>query len=116
VTTTPYYPQLSHAEHFSRNLHAALIAYHHRDHSRCDENLTWLQFAFNSARHDSLKASPFSLMFSFTPNSPLSNLWSIKELLSDEVDAGSIRELWDTARKNLRLAHDSGLEHFLVFR
>jgi hypothetical protein len=46
-------------------------------------------------------------MFSFTPNSPLSNLWSIKELLPDEVDAGSIRERWDAARKNLCLAHDS---------
>jgi transposase InsO family protein len=107
VTTTPYYPQSSHAERFNRNLRAALIAYHHRDHSRWDENLSGLQFAFNSARHDSIRASPFSLVFSFTPNSPLSNLWSIKELLPDEVDTGSIRERWDAARKNLCLAHDS---------
>jgi transposase InsO family protein len=34
VTTTPYYPQPSHAERFNRNLRAALIAYHHLDHSR----------------------------------------------------------------------------------
>jgi hypothetical protein len=100
VSTTPYYLQPSHGERFNRNLRAALIAYYHRDHSRWDENLTRLQFAFNSLRHDSLKASPFSLMFSFTPNSPLSNLWFIKELLPDEVDAGSIRERWDAARKN----------------
>jgi hypothetical protein len=53
VTTTPYYPHLSHAERFNRNLRAALIAYHHQDHSQWDENLTWLQFAFNSAHHDS---------------------------------------------------------------
>jgi hypothetical protein len=55
VTTTPYYPQPSHAEHFNRNLCAALIAYHHLDHSRWDENLTWLQFAFNTACHEAHK-------------------------------------------------------------
>ena len=106
VTTTPYYPQPSHAERFNRNLRAALIAYHHRDHSRWDENLSWLQFAFNSARHDSHKVSPYSLMFTFTPNSPLSNLWSLKDLLPDHCDANSIRERWDAARRNLRLAHE----------
>jgi transposase InsO family protein len=107
VTTTPHYPQPSHAERFNRNLRAALIAYHHRDHTRWDENLTWLQFAFNSARHDAHKATPFSLMFSFTPNSPLSNLWAIKDLLPDNTDVGVIRERWDAARRNLSLAHRS---------
>jgi transposase InsO family protein len=106
VTTTPYYPQPSHAERFNRNLRAALIAYHHRDHSRWDENLSWLQFAFNSARHDLHKASPFSLMFAFTPNSPLSNLWSIKDLLPDVCDTDSIRQRWDSARRNVRRAHE----------
>ena len=105
VTTTPYYPQPSHAERFNRNLRAALIAYHHQDHSRWDENLSWLQFAFNSARHESHKTTPFSLMFSFTPNSPLSNLWSIKELLPETPDFRSIQERWEAARRNLRLAH-----------
>jgi hypothetical protein len=107
VTTTPYYPQPSHAERFNRNLRAALIAYHHRDHTRWDENLSWLQFAFNSARHDAHKVTPFSLMFSFTPNSPLSNLWSIKDLLPDNPEICSIRDRWDAARRNLRLAHQS---------
>ncbi|MDR0585899.1 MAG: hypothetical protein LBG26_01535 [Treponema sp.] len=44
VTTKPYYPQPSHAERFNRNLRPALIAYHHQNHSRWDENLSWLQF------------------------------------------------------------------------
>jgi hypothetical protein len=69
--------------------------------------LTWLQFAFNSAHHDSHKATPFSLMFTYSPNSPLSNLWSIKNLLPDDPGAGSIRERWDAAWKNLRLAQDN---------
>jgi hypothetical protein len=68
--------------------------------------LIWLHFAFNSAHHDSYKATPFSLMFAYSPNSPLSNLWSIKDLLPDDPGADSIRERWDAARKNLRLAQD----------
>jgi transposase InsO family protein len=86
VTTTPYYPQPSHAERFNRNLRAALIAYHHFDHSRRDENLNWLEFAFNTARHEAHKVSPFRLMMSFVPNSPLSNLRSIKDLLPNDPD------------------------------
>jgi hypothetical protein len=46
-------------------------------------------------------------MFAYSPNSPLSNLWSIKDLLPDDPGADSIRECWDAARKNLRLAHDN---------
>jgi hypothetical protein len=45
-------------------------------------------------------------MFAYAPNSPLSNLWSIKYLLPDDPGGDSIRERWDAARKNLRLAHD----------
>jgi hypothetical protein len=106
VTTTPYYPQPSHAERFNRNLRAALIAYHHRDHSRWDENLGWLQFAFNSAHHDAHKSTPFSLMLAYTPNSPLSALWSINDLLPDDPQPGNIRQRWDAARKNLRASHE----------
>jgi transposase InsO family protein len=35
-TTTPYYPNPSHAERFNRNLKSALIAYHHTNHSLWD--------------------------------------------------------------------------------
>jgi hypothetical protein len=86
ITTTPYYPQPSHADMFNRNLNAALIAYHHQDHSRWDENLLWLLFAFNSARHDSHRSTPLQLIFTYTPNSVLSALWSIKDLLPDNPD------------------------------
>ena len=49
VTTSPYYPQPSHAERFNRNLRAALIAYHSHDHTIWDSQLHWLQLAFNSS-------------------------------------------------------------------
>jgi hypothetical protein len=104
ITTTPYYLQPSHAERFNRNQLAALIAYHHRDHSRWDENVGWLQFSFNSAHHDSHKSTPFSLMLAYTPNSPLAALWSINDLLPDDPKPDHIR--WDAARKNLRTSHE----------
>jgi hypothetical protein len=106
ITTTPYYSQPSHAERFNRNLRAALIAYHHRDHSRWDVNLGWLQFAFNSAHHVSHKSTPFSLMLAYTPNSPLAALWSINDLLPDDPKPYNIRQRWDAARKNLRASHE----------
>jgi hypothetical protein len=54
-TTTPYYPNPSHAERFIRNLKSALIAYHHANHSAWGSELHWLQFAFNSTHHESVK-------------------------------------------------------------
>jgi hypothetical protein len=62
--------------------------------------------SLNSAHHDSLMATPFSLMFAYSPCSPLSNLWSFKDLLPDDPGADSICERWDAARKNLCLVHD----------
>ncbi|XP_033610874.1 uncharacterized protein LOC117282996 [Cryptotermes secundus] len=38
-------------------------------------------------------------------NSPLSNLWSIEDLLPDHPDELSIQERWEATRRNLRFAH-----------
>jgi transposase InsO family protein len=73
VTTSPYYPQPSHAERFNRNLRAALIAYHKDAHNTWDQNLSWLQLAFNSAEHESTEATPFAVLFPFRVGSPLVN-------------------------------------------
>jgi len=104
VTTSPYYPQPSHAERFNRNLKAALIAFHADKQDRWDENLKWLQMAFNSAQHESHKAMPYELMFGKAPNNPLSNLWNLADLLP--VDVGvDVTQNWEAARRNLLLAH-----------
>jgi transposase InsO family protein len=105
-TTTPYYPNPSHAERFNRNLKSTLIAYHHHDHSLWDSELHWLQFAFNSAQHESLKCTPVSLMLGFSPNNPLSNVWSLGDLLPNQPDPVTLREVWNRARRNLARARD----------
>ena len=112
ITTTPYYPKPNHSERFNRNLRAALIAYHHSDHSSWDSNLPWLQFAFNTARHESLSVTPFSLFYSFSPNSPLSNLWHIYDLLPDPCENRDIKQIWAKARRNLQRAHDKMAQRY----
>lgn len=105
VTTSPYYPQPSHAERFNRNLRSALIAYHAQDQTSWDKNLKWLQMAFNCARHESHKGIPYELMFGHHPRDPLSNIWDLEDLLPEHAEA-DIRETWKQARQNLNLSQE----------
>lgn len=105
VTTVPHYPNPSHAERVNRNLRSALIAYHSSNHTGWDTNLSWLQFAFNTARHETHGATPFSLVMAYSPNCPLSNLWSLADLLPDQPTPQLIQERWRKAHNNLRRSH-----------
>lgn len=105
VTTSAYYPRPNHAERFNRNLRSALIAFHADHHDTWDQNLRWLQYCFNSAKHESHKAVPFEVMFGHPPQDPLSKKWSIEELLPD-TPTGDIKEKWLEVRRNLNLSHE----------
>lgn len=105
VTTTPYYPKPSYAERLNRNLKSALIAYHSGDHSGWDRSLPWLSMAFNTARHESHQSTPASLLLGYRIASPLSNLWSIDDLLPENKGVHQVVEQWRKARKNIRAAH-----------
>lgn len=105
VTTSPYYPQPSHAERFNRNLRSALIAFHAEKQTTWDQNLPWIQFAFNTARHESHKAVPFNLIFGFPPNNPLANVWKIGDLLPPPGDP-DVKNTWEAARRNLIRARE----------
>jgi transposase InsO family protein len=106
VTTSPYYPQPSHAERFNKNLRAALIAFHSEAHTTWDQNLTWLQLAFNMAEHEATRATPFSVMFPFRSNSPLLNRWKINELLPEKISPRMLRRKWSMVKQNLVKSHD----------
>jgi hypothetical protein len=101
ITTSPYYPQPPHAERFNRNLRAALIAYLSEVHASWDHLLTWLQFEFNTAEHESTKTSSFRVMFPIRAGSPLTNQWKIQELLPDNVDKRVLERRWAQVRQNL---------------
>jgi hypothetical protein len=92
--------------HFILSLKSALIAYHHVNHALWDSDSHWLQFAFNTACHESLGCTPVSLMFAFSPNNPLSNIWTLSQLLPNRPDPAALRDVWNRARHNLRRSHE----------
>jgi hypothetical protein len=61
-----------------------------------------LQVAFNTAEHESTKASPFVGMFPFRAGSPLLNQWKIQELLPAKCDTRSLQRRWAQVKQNLR--------------
>lgn len=105
ITTTPYYPNPSYAERLNRNLRSALIAYHHNDQSGWDRSLHWLMIAFNTARHESHKSTPSQLLLGYGVRTPLSNLWSIDDLLPERLEPQGLIAQWRRARNNIRKAH-----------
>jgi transposase InsO family protein len=85
IIASPFYPQPSHAERFNRNLRAALIAFNSNAQDTCDQELGWLEQAFNTAEHEATKSSPIAIMFPFRSGLPLLNRWKITELLPVKV-------------------------------
>ena len=70
ITTTPYYPQASLAERVNRNLKSALKIFHYQTQNAWDEDLPWLSVAFNTAVHESTKATPDALFLGREISSP----------------------------------------------
>jgi hypothetical protein len=106
VTTSPYYPQPSHAERFNKNLRAALIAYHSDAQNTWDRNLTWLQLAFNTADRESTKATPFAVIFPFRSGSPLIKRWKINDLLPEKCNQRVLRKRWNMVKQDLLRSRD----------
>jgi hypothetical protein len=101
VTTSSYYSQPSHAEMPNRNLHAALITYYSTSQRRCDEELPWLQVAFNMASHEATAMTPFEIIFSFRGTNPLTNRRQIQNFLPDKSSFRESRRRSDKVRRNL---------------
>ena len=71
INTAPYYPQGPLAERVNRNLKSALKIFHHNSQNLWEEDLPWLGFAFNTASHESTKATPDLLFLGREIKSPL---------------------------------------------
>jgi hypothetical protein len=115
VTTSSYYPQASHVEHFNRNLKVALTIYHHAHHTSGDENLAALTLAFNSAWHESTAATPASLFLGRDLNHPLGLKWKLFNLGLDK-DQKSMEDYWDQVLSHLRKARAKVADWYKVGR
>ena len=95
----------SHAVRFNRKLRSALISYHAEQQNTWDQNLQWLQMAFNSSLHESHRAVPFEVMFGFSPAHPLGTLWTLEDLLPDSPNEG-VSHRWKEVRRALLRSHE----------
>jgi hypothetical protein len=100
ITTTPYYRNPSPAERFNCNLRAALTAHHADSQTKWDEDLPWLQVAFNIATHEATSMTPFEVIFPFRGKTPLANRWKNQDLPNTCSPLG-VRRSWDNVRKHL---------------
>jgi hypothetical protein len=101
VTTSPYYPQPSHAERFNRNLRAAIIVYHSNLHDTWDQSLTWLQLPFNTAENESNKSAPFVVVFPLRSGLSFLNLWKINYLLPDKCNKRVLKQKSTEVKQNV---------------
>lgn len=105
-TTSPFYPNPNLVERLHRNLRSSLIAFHANSQNHWDESIySWLPLAFNTAKHDSINCTPFSLMYRFKPRDPLLNIWNIDEILPDVCSDDTI-EIWRKAKEQLLKTHN----------
>ena len=105
LTTTAYYPQASLAERVNRNLKAALKIFHHQSQTTWDEDLPWLSVAFNTAVHESTKATPDKLFLGRELKCPLLVRWDLYPV-SDCGSGETSQSFWTQAYANLMQARD----------
>lgn len=104
VTTSPYYSQHSQAEMLNSKLRVALITYYSTSQRRLDEELPWLQVAFNMASNEATAMTPFETIFSFREfrgTNPLTNRQQIQDLLPDKSYFRESRRRSDKVRRYL---------------
>jgi hypothetical protein len=72
----------------------------------------FLQLAFNTAKHESTRATPFEVMFPIRAGSPLLHNWGIQDLLPDNCTKASIQRRWADVRKSLIQSHQPVAHHY----
>lgn len=101
-TITAYNAKSNKSERKIRDLSVVLRCYYMNKQSLWDSNLSLITQSLNLARNESRGISPFELMFLHKPNSSLSNLWSIHDLLSEKLTVEQKRENLQRAVLNLK--------------
>jgi hypothetical protein len=67
-------------EYFNNNVCSTFITYHRNLYNSLNENLTYLQLAFHTAKHEATGATPLKVIFPFHGDMPLLHQWDIHQL------------------------------------
>jgi len=95
ITTMPCYWHASYIEHLNWNLRPALNVYHSTSQTSCDEELVWLQLAFNTATPEAMWATSFKIIFLFQADPLPLNKRSFHELLPYRHSPVDLRCKWN---------------------
>jgi hypothetical protein len=101
ITTTPCQWHASYMERLNWNLRHALNVYHSTSRTSRDEELVWLQLAFNTATPEAMWATSFTIIFLFQADFLLLNKWSFHELLPYRHSHVDLRCKLNALRKSL---------------
>lgn len=100
----PYVAQANRSERFIKTLNAQLKAYYHDKQQIWDKDLGYLQTSLNTAISDTHQCTPFELMFRYTPNHALSNLWHLNDLVNESLTEEESKDLMRRAIANIKKA------------
>ncbi len=104
VKLITYRPQGNNSERYVKQVKQCLVAYHNDANNKWDTQLSNFQFCLNTAKSEVHKKTPFELVHTFEPNTTLSNLWSINDLIDVNRSDEEIKASFNDAFKNLKLA------------
>lgn len=98
----PYRPSGNRAERYISNVKNQLKCFYWDNMSNWDQTLGDIQICLNTAVNESTGFCAFELMYSYTPNHGLSNIWKIKDLLDTSLSREEIRVKLKSAICNVK--------------
>lgn len=90
------------SERSIRNLGVLLRAYYADAQVNWDNDLAYLQTSLNTAMNESVKSTAFQLMFFHSPNTALSNIWSLNDLVNERLPLNVAKQNLKRAIENVR--------------
>lgn len=98
----PYRPSGNRSERYIQSVKNHLKCFYHDCQRDWDSDLGNLQLCLNTALNNSTGHNAFELMYSFTPNHGLSNVWNLNDLIDSNMTKDEIKQKLQSAIKNVK--------------
>lgn len=100
----PYRPSGNRSERYIQNVKNVLKTYYHDSQSSWDSDLSNIQLCLNTAISEVTGYSAFELLYTYSPNHGLSNLWKIKDIVDTTASKDEIKDRLQSALRNVKLS------------